>query len=65
MHQSGIPDDFDADWDVDLGDFADFEFCHRDPPGFLFPCLMKFDLDGNDQIDINDYAEFQQSMLGP
>ncbi len=63
--QPGIPGDLDADWDVDLADLADFEFCQSEPPGFELPCLMKFDFDGNDQIDLNDYAEFQGVMLGP
>ncbi len=63
--QPGIPGDLDADWDVDLADLADFEFCQSEPPGFGFPCLMKFDFDGNGQIDLNDYAEFQGVMLGP
>ncbi len=63
--QPGIPGDLDADWDVDLADLADFEFCQSEPPGFEFSCLMKFDFDGNNQIDLNDYAEFQGLMLGP
>ena len=63
--EPGVLGDYDADGDVDLADFADFEFCLSDPPGFQFPCFMKFDFDGNDVIDIDDYAEFQQSMSGP
>ena len=60
------PDDCNSDGGVNLYDYADFEFCmagpHAEPPDRWCLC---FDQDGDRDVDVADYAEFQQLMHNP
>ena len=60
------PDDCNSDGGVNLYDYADFEFCmagpQAEPPDRWCLC---FDQDGDRDVDVADYAEFQQLMHNP
>ncbi|UCG17345.1 MAG: hypothetical protein JSV19_04795 [Phycisphaerales bacterium] len=58
------PGDCDADGDVDLSDFADFEGCLAGPGGGLGTGCVCFDLDDNGDVDLGDFAEFQLAFTG-
>jgi predicted outer membrane repeat protein len=60
--------DFDSDLDFDLADFAYLQVCFRAGEGdplWLDACLCGFDFDGNDDVDIGDFAAFVQDFDGP
>jgi hypothetical protein len=62
------PGDFDSDLDFDLADFAYLQVCFRAGEGdplWLDACLCGFDFDGNDAVDIADFAAFVQDFDGP
>ena len=60
------PDDCNSDGGVNLYDFADFEFCmagpQAEPPDRSCLC---FDQDGDRDVDVADYAEFQALFHSP
>ena len=61
----GMLGDLDADWDVDLDDFAAFQDCNGNPPAMAFPCILKFDFDGSGTIDLGDLAGLVEVFDGP
>ncbi len=60
------PDDCNSDGGVNLYDYYDFEAClagpNSDPGQAYCPC---FDLDGDRDIDLVDFAEFQTFFQNP
>ena len=60
------PGDFDGDEDVDLADWAHLQRCHQgngvapDDP----ECLV-FDIDEDDDVDLDDFDLFQDYFTGP
>jgi Ca2+-binding EF-hand superfamily protein len=63
--QPGVLGDLDADGDVDLADFADMQSCVSSVPEMSLPCIVKFDFDGNQRVDLDDFAAFQMVFRGP
>jgi hypothetical protein len=61
----GARGDFDADGDVDFADFAALQSCIPTPPERVFPCVAKFDYDGDQMVGLNDFAEFTTAFMGP
>jgi hypothetical protein len=61
---SSLFGDSDNDGDVDYLDLQQFIVCMEDetPSG---ACLDSFDDDGNDRVDLYDFARFQQVFTGP
>jgi len=60
---SSITGDFDADCDVDDGDFPLFEACAAGPAiPYAGGCDL-FDLDTNGHVDLADFGVFQRSLL--
>ena len=59
------PGDFDADGDVDLTDFAQFEICFTGPGGALVPGCEPGDFDGDNDIDCDDWAQFVLAWTDP
>ncbi len=58
--------DFDADFDVDLNDYAFFWDCMTGAyPEFEFPCMLQFDFDMDGVIDLKDYGAFQNAVMIP
>ncbi len=61
-----VPDDCNSDGGVNLYDYADFEFClagpRLTPPEQWCSC---FDQDGDRDVDVADYAEFQVLLQKP
>jgi len=62
----GAPVDFDADGDVDLGDFNVFQGCFNGPnrPPRQTGC-DNADLDGDHDVDLGDFNVFQGCFNGP
>jgi hypothetical protein len=63
---AGAPADLDADGDVDLTDFLDFQVCFNGPnrPPAASGCAdADFDLDGD--VDLTDFLVFQRCFNGP
>ena len=64
------PADFECDGDVDLADHAEFAACISGPveaSGFVQPslsCRDYFDLDGDTDVDLTDFREFQEAFGG-
>ena len=60
--------DFDADGDVDVNDFAAFQLCFngagRPWPSEAGPKCACFDEDDDDDVDVNDFAAFQLCFNG-
>jgi len=60
--------DFDADGDVDLGDFASFTLCvagQGNPPAASCPPGVNADCDDDGDVDVADYAIIVQNIMGP
>ena len=60
--------DTEPDCDVDLVDYARFEVClSSGGPGTTPPtgCLPLFDFDADDNIDLTDFAAFQNALTDP
>jgi hypothetical protein len=57
----GIPGDDDGDGDVDVQDWLNFPACMTGPGGGLLNGCGVFDFDIDDDVDLNDYARFQQA----
>lgn len=56
--------DIDQDGDADLDDYAMFAFCMENPPP-LGECVATFDVNGNEIMDLEDFAAFQVAFTGP
>ncbi len=57
--------DFEADYDIDLGDFGWFQYC-SDPDFFFLPGICRvFDFDQDNDVDGADYVLFQKVFAGP
>jgi hypothetical protein len=58
--------DFDADFDVDLGDFIFFQACFNGPnrPAGMVECSPA-DFNGDLDVDLGDFAAFQACFNGP
>jgi hypothetical protein len=59
--------DADRDGDVDLADWARFQVCYTadSPYGILDNACRVLDWDGDNRIDLTDYAEFVPLLTGP
>lgn len=67
-----VPGDYDLDGDVDLADYAGFLGCAAGPASVLsassgntLRCLGAFDSDGDEDIDLFDFARFQAILQTP
>ena len=60
-----VPSDCNMDGAVDLYDYETFASCITGPDNMALgiPCIC-FDLDGDDDVDMEDAAEFQRSFGG-
>ena len=54
-----VPGDCDADGDVDLTDYSEFESCLGGPVAPSLPDCECFDFDVDSDVDLRDLAEFQ------
>jgi len=70
---SPVPGDFDDDGDVDLDDYTVFADClagpgatpaPTDPQVTVQECLDVFDSDRDDDVDLADFASFQEYFTG-
>jgi hypothetical protein len=68
---SGMPGDFNGDSSVDLGDLPAFLDCMNGPDAYPEPvtgsgcraaCLSVFDSDADDDVDLKDFADFQDKF---
>jgi len=61
------PLDFDADTDVDLGDFKFFQACFSGPnrPYPNVALCVPVDLDDDGDVDVADFLMFQRCFNGP
>ncbi|MFH0980141.1 MAG: S8 family serine peptidase [Planctomycetota bacterium] len=57
--------DFDADGDVDLGDYATFHDCLTGPGGGILPGCAPADLDTDVDVDLGDFTAFQAAFTVP
>ena len=58
--------DFDRDGDVDLGDFAFFQFCFNGPNrASAQPSCAQADFDSDSDVDLSDFGFFQTCFNGP
>ena len=55
--------DFDADGDVDLPDFGEFQICFDSSP--VGCACAPGDMNNDDTIDLDDYALFHTAFFGP
>ena len=60
----GVPD-ADNDRDVDMRDFADFQFCFTGEEGGVFEGCELFDVDRDDDVDVTDYLGIRDLLNGP
>ncbi len=59
------PCDCNEDGGINLFDYGDFEACASGPDGGLVgPSCACFDLDGDKDVDLADYGEFQRRFGG-
>ncbi|HUU83894.1 MAG TPA: sialidase family protein [Phycisphaerae bacterium] len=56
--------DFDADGDVDLGDFGGFQSCYW-PGGAPAAGCDVFDFDSDVDVDLTDFGGFEAALIGP
>ena len=61
----GARGDFDADVDVDLADFAVLQGCIPTSAERAFPCVTKFDYDGDQAVSLEDFVEFASAFTRP
>ena len=61
-----VPPDFDADGDVDLADFVQFQLCFNGPnrPA-RDTCTVDADFDNDADVDLSDFNVFQGCFNGP
>jgi hypothetical protein len=60
-----VPADCNIDGGIDLYDYAAFEACMSGPEdGPLELACVCFDLDGDDDVDLEDMGAFQRSFSG-
>lgn len=60
-----VAGDFEADDDVDLGDFQFYQYC-ADLDFFFLPTFCQvFDFDGDNRLTPSDFAALQDAMKGP
>jgi len=73
LDTSRVPGDFDQDGDVDLDDYAVLTDCLAGPDATPAPtdpqvtaqeCLDVFDSDVDDDVDVEDFASFQNQYTG-
>lgn len=58
--------DSDSDGDVDFADLGRFQFCFRGSgEGLLDPACATLDLDGDADVDFNDWEMFLTAVTGP
>lgn len=57
--------DLDADGDVDVRDFARFQACFAPGGDPMMPGCAAADFDGNEVVDLDDFAELQAVLTGP
>ncbi len=60
-----VPGDFDADGDVDIDDFTQFELCFTGPGVPFAPGCEPGDFDLDSDIDCNDWTQFKVEWTGP
>jgi len=58
-----VPGDINEDGAVDLGDYTDFDGCLTGPGGGIPPDCEGADLDGDLDVDVDDFAEFAIRFL--
>lgn len=56
--------DFDADGDVDLADFGNFQLCFTGPGGSASPDCTCADSDQDGDVDLSDFGQFQLDFTG-
>jgi hypothetical protein len=57
--------DANADCHLDLDDLMLFEACLAGPSATATPGCECYDLDGDDSVDLADFADFQLAFTGP
>jgi hypothetical protein len=63
--------DYDGDTDLDVQDFAWMMGCFSGSsgrPAYVSPsieCIVRFDIDGDGDVDPDDYRLFQDGLTGP
>ena len=58
--------DFDFDCHVDMADFGAFQRCFAGPDQeYSLPACSVFDSEGDGDIDLDDYEDFQAALTGP
>lgn len=62
---AGTLGDFNADGDLDMADFAYMQRCMPTPDEISFPCIIKFDFNGDQIVNRDDHAEFIFNFTGP
>lgn len=57
--------EIDLDTGTNLEDFALFQGCFTDIPGSINACCQTADFNGDEAIDLTDYAVFHDALTGP
>jgi len=61
-----VPDDCNSDGSVDLLDYSGFKACLAGPQGGLIDATCAcYDRDGNGQVDVRDFGDFQSFLQFP
>ena len=60
----GLPGDCDSDGDVDLVDYTGFAACLLGPDVAAQPACACYNLDGDSDVDVEDFAVFQDTFTG-